>query len=88
LLDVLMQGHPQLSGKGYRFRLVSASEDVLAKPSNFIFSRRYTCRLPVKFNTRGFYECTAVLYHHARGTPPKRLFWAALADRLAADESR
>ena len=32
-----------------------------------------------KFNdswhTRGFYERTAVLYHHARGTPAKRLFW-------------
>ena len=26
-------------------------------------------------HTRGFYARTAVLYHHARGTPPKRLFW-------------
>ena len=26
-------------------------------------------------HTRGFYERTAVLYHHARGTPTKRLFW-------------
>lgn len=28
------------------------------------------------WHTRGFYERAAVLYHHARGTPPKRLFWA------------
>jgi hypothetical protein len=27
------------------------------------------------WHTRGFYERTAGLYHHARGTPPKRLFW-------------
>jgi hypothetical protein len=27
-------------------------------------------------HTRGFYERAAVLYHHARGTPPKPLFWA------------
>lgn len=26
-------------------------------------------------HTRGFYARTAVLYHHARGTPLKRLFW-------------
>jgi hypothetical protein len=26
-------------------------------------------------HTRGFYERTAALYHLARGTPPKRLFW-------------
>ncbi len=30
------------------------------------------------WHTRGFYERTAALYHHARGTPPKRLFWAAV----------
>lgn len=30
------------------------------------------------WHTRGFYEPTAALYHHARGTPPKRLFWAAM----------
>jgi len=30
------------------------------------------------WHTRGFYERTAALYHHAKGTPPKRLFWAAL----------
>jgi hypothetical protein len=28
------------------------------------------------WHTRGFYERTAALYHHARGTPLKRLFWA------------
>ncbi len=27
------------------------------------------------WHTRGFYERTASLYHHARGTPLKRLFW-------------
>jgi hypothetical protein len=26
-------------------------------------------------HTRGFYERAATLYHHARGTPVKRLFW-------------
>ncbi|MBI3940816.1 MAG: hypothetical protein HY315_08275 [Acidobacteria bacterium] len=26
-------------------------------------------------HTRGFYERTAALYHHARGTAAKRLFW-------------
>src|ERR1035441_7561151 len=25
-----------------------------------------------------FYERAAALYHHARGTPPKRLFWVAV----------
>jgi hypothetical protein len=29
-------------------------------------------------HTRGFYERTAALYHHARGTPPKRLVWARM----------
>ena len=28
------------------------------------------------WHTRGFYERTAALYHHARGTPYKPLFWA------------
>jgi hypothetical protein len=28
------------------------------------------------WHTRGFYERTAALYHHARGTTRKRLFWA------------
>jgi hypothetical protein len=27
------------------------------------------------WHTRGFYKRAAALYHHARGTPPKRLFW-------------
>ena len=31
------------------------------------------------WHTRGFYERTAALYHHARGTPPKRLFWVPTA---------
>jgi hypothetical protein len=30
------------------------------------------------WHTRGFYERTATLYHHARRTPLKRLFWVAL----------
>jgi hypothetical protein len=30
-------------------------------------------------HTRGFYERAAVLYHHARGTPAKRLFWVRMA---------
>ena len=31
------------------------------------------------WHTRGFYERTAVLYHHARGTPLKRLAWAPVS---------
>jgi hypothetical protein len=31
------------------------------------------------WHTRGFYERTAVLYHHAQGTPYKKLFWAPVA---------
>lgn len=30
-------------------------------------------------HTRGFYERAAILYHHARGTPTKRLFWVRMA---------
>ena len=30
------------------------------------------------WHTRGFYERAAALYHHARETPPKRLFWVAV----------
>jgi hypothetical protein len=30
---------------------------------------------PESWHTRGFYERTAALYHHARGTTVKRLFW-------------
>lgn len=29
-------------------------------------------------HTRGFYERAAALYHHARGTPPRRLVWTPL----------
>jgi hypothetical protein len=29
-------------------------------------------------HTRGFYERTAALYHHARGTPPKPLVWVRI----------
>jgi hypothetical protein len=29
-------------------------------------------------HTRGFYSRTAALYHHLRGTPPKRLVWTPL----------
>src|SRR5919204_1774643 len=29
-------------------------------------------------HTRGFYARTAVLYHHARGTPMKRLCWSTM----------
>ena len=32
------------------------------------------------WHTRGFYERTAALYHYARGTPSKRLFWVSVAD--------
>ena len=40
-------------------------------------------------HTRGFYERVAVLYHHARGTPPKRLFWVPLrGGRWRVDWSR
>jgi len=33
---------------------------------------------PDSWHTRGFYERTAALYHHVRGTPPKRLFWVSV----------
>lgn len=32
-------------------------------------------KLKDSWHTRGFYSRTAALYHHARGTPAKRLFW-------------
>ena len=35
-------------------------------------------RFADSWHTRGFYERTAALYHHARGTPQKRLFWVPL----------
>ncbi|MGA2648021.1 MAG: hypothetical protein ABSF15_25280 [Candidatus Sulfotelmatobacter sp.] len=31
------------------------------------------------WHTRGFYERAAALYHHARGTPIKTLFWVSVA---------
>jgi hypothetical protein len=33
------------------------------------------------WHTRGFYERTAALYHHARGTPAKQLVWVPVRDR-------
>jgi hypothetical protein len=36
---------------------------------------------PDSWHTRGFYERTAALYHHVRGTSPKRLFWLPAAGR-------
>ena len=33
-------------------------------------------RFSDSWHTRGFYERSAVLYHHAKGTPYKKLFWA------------
>jgi hypothetical protein len=33
---------------------------------------------PDSWHTRGFYERAATLYHHARGTPPKKLFWVPI----------
>jgi hypothetical protein len=31
------------------------------------------------WHTRGFYERAAVLYHHSKGTPFKKLFWVPVA---------
>ena len=36
-------------------------------------------RFPDSWHTRGFYERTATLYHYARDTAPKRLFWAPVS---------
>jgi hypothetical protein len=36
-------------------------------------------KFPDSWHTRGFYGRAAALYHHARRTPPKRLFWVAVA---------
>ena len=36
---------------------------------------------PDSWHTPGFYERAGVLYHCARGTPPKRLFWVPLTGR-------
>jgi len=35
---------------------------------------------PDSWHTRGFFERAATLYHHARGTPQKWLFWVPTAD--------
>jgi hypothetical protein len=34
---------------------------------------------PDSWHTRGFYERAAAIYHHARGTAPKRLFWVPVS---------
>ena len=31
------------------------------------------------WHTRGFYDRTAILYHHLRGTPPKQLVWVPVS---------
>lgn len=36
-------------------------------------------RFPDSWHTRGFYERAGALYHRARGTSPKRLFWTPLS---------
>ena len=33
------------------------------------------------WHTRGFYERAGALYHHARGTPLKKLFWVPVSGR-------
>jgi hypothetical protein len=38
-------------------------------------------RFPDSWHTRGFYERTAALYHHAKGTPRKRLVWVPVKGR-------
>jgi hypothetical protein len=35
-------------------------------------------RFPDSWHTRGFYDRAAVLYHHARGTPLKKLSWVQM----------
>jgi len=35
-------------------------------------------KFPDSWHTRGFYQRTAVLYHHARATPSKKLFWVQI----------
>ena len=37
------------------------------------------------WHTRGFYERAAALYHHARGTPQKRLYWVPMGGRWRID---
>jgi hypothetical protein len=38
-------------------------------------------KFPDSWHTRGFYERTAALYHHAKGTPRKRLVWVPVKGR-------
>lgn len=45
-------------------------------------------KFPDSWHTRGFYQRTAVLYHYARGTPPKKLFWAPTGERWRIDWPR
>ena len=35
-------------------------------------------KYPDSWHTRGFYQRTALLYHDARGTAPKKLFWVPM----------
>jgi hypothetical protein len=37
------------------------------------------------WHTRGFYERAAALYHHARGTAPKKLVWVPMGGRWRID---
>ena len=37
--------------------------------------------IPSSPHTRGLFERTAVLYHHCRGTPPRRLVWRPFGRR-------
>ena len=39
----------------------------------------YKYEFPNSWHTRGFYERAGALYHCARGTAPKRLFWTPVA---------
>jgi hypothetical protein len=44
---------------------------------------------PYSWHNRGFYERAAVLYHHARATPLKKLFRVPMAgERLRIDRQR
>jgi hypothetical protein len=43
---------------------------------------------PDSWHIRGFYEPAAVLYHHARGTPQKRLFGVSMAGGDGASTGR
>lgn len=46
-------------------------------------------RFPDSWHTRGFYERAGALYHGARGTPLKRLFWTPMsAERWRIDWPR